>query len=177
MGAIVVFVVATGAEASLVRAAIMGALLLICQQAGRLFQVRNVLMGAALAMTFWEPRVLAFDLGFQLSFLAVIGIAYLKPRLEKLITIKFPWRDAILTTLAAEAFVLPMAFAAFGEVSPWGILATPLLAPLVPLTMAFGFLTGAVGFISYYASLPFALIANILLSYALAVVHLFAIAV
>ena len=81
--AITFFVLVTGAQASIVRAGIMGMLVLLATQLGRMSQIANTLILAAVVMILINPKVLVFDTGFQLSFLATIGLVYLSPKLEK----------------------------------------------------------------------------------------------
>ncbi|MEK7114931.1 MAG: ComEC/Rec2 family competence protein [Patescibacteria group bacterium] len=175
---IILFVMMTGAEASIIRAAIMGFIVILAEQSGRLFNVRNAIAAAALIMVLFNPKILVFDLGFQLSFLALIGIVYLKPILEgylpRFLQRKFLLKDEISTTISAEVVVLPVLFLKFGHTSPWGIISNPLIALFIPLTMGLGFLTGALGFISYYLSLPFGWLVNILLTYELEIINFFA---
>ena|SRR3989344_1624 len=70
---IVLFTIMTGASASVVRAAIMGLLLLFANGYGRLYDPKNSILLAAGVMIFLDPLALRFDVGFQLSFLAVLG--------------------------------------------------------------------------------------------------------
>ena len=79
---IVLFVLMTGASASAVRAAIMGILVLLAQKEGRVYSMTNALVLAASLMVWQNPRILRFDAGFQLSFLATVGLVYLAPRIE-----------------------------------------------------------------------------------------------
>src|SRR3989344_5818933 len=65
---IILFVMMTGAEASIIRAAIMGFIVILAEQSGRLLNIRNTIMAAALVMVLFNPKFLVFDLGFQLSF-------------------------------------------------------------------------------------------------------------
>ena len=170
---IILFVIMSGAEASIVRAAIMGMILVVAEQSGKLFSVRNALTAAALVMVIVNPKVLVWDLGFQLSFLAMIGLAYIQSFLNKKIKFKFWLKKEILQTISAETMVLPLIFLKMGQVTLAGIVTNPLIAYFLPLTMGLGFLTGAVGFLSYYLSLPIAGLVNILLTYELAVINLF----
>ncbi len=155
---IVGFVVMTGIEASVVRAAIMGILMLIAKERGRLFDVRNVIVCAGLVMVLLNPRILVFDAGFGLSFLALLGIVYLKPAIQKRWHMFgkpgfLSWRENLLTTSAAQCMVLPLLLGSFGSFSPLSILSNILVLECVPLTMALGFATGAIAFVSHYAAL------------------------
>jgi len=84
---LVLFILLTGAQTSAVRAGIMGGLVLLAMQAGRLSDVKNALLLAATVMLLINPKLLRFDIGFQLSFLATIGIVYLSPSIEKVLKI------------------------------------------------------------------------------------------
>ena len=64
---IIAFVLMTGAEASVVRAAIMGGIILLAKQIGRIHSMRNAIVFAALLMVLFNPKILRFDIGFQLS--------------------------------------------------------------------------------------------------------------
>lgn len=171
---VLLFVIMAGAEASLVRAALMGGLLLVAQGAGRLFYVRNAVTAAALVMTVVNPAALAFDVSFQLSFAALLGIVYLEPFINRWFTKKFWGKDQVVTTLAAETAVLPLLLFTFGNVTLWGLVVNPLIAYLIPLTMGLGFVAGALGFLWLPFSLPAAGAAYLLLNYELAVINFFA---
>ncbi len=82
-GLIVLFVIFTGASASVVRAGIMGLLVIGAEQLGRRSQIGYVLVFTATLMTLFNPYVLLWDAGFQLSFLATLGLVYISPLLEK----------------------------------------------------------------------------------------------
>ena len=81
--AIPVFVIMTGAEASVVRAGIMGMILLLAERQSRLYSFRNAVVLTALVMLVVNPRLLVFDIAFQLSFAALLGIVYLYPLVKK----------------------------------------------------------------------------------------------
>jgi len=105
--AIIGFVIMTGAEASVTRAAVMGMLILLASQVGRIYDVRNALMLAGLVMVLLNPKILTYDLGFQFSFLALMGIVYLKPAIQKFFNISedtgfLSLKDHFLNTTAAQ---------------------------------------------------------------------------
>lgn len=80
--AIFLFVLLTGASPSVVRAGIMGILVLIAQKEGRLYNMRNALALAGALMIFHNPKILRFDAAFQLSFLATVGLIYFSPHVD-----------------------------------------------------------------------------------------------
>ncbi len=79
---IVIFVLFTGASASVVRAGIMGIIVLLSKQMGRMSRISNVLLLTAVIMTLQNPLVLVWDAGFQLSFISTCGLVYLSPVLS-----------------------------------------------------------------------------------------------
>jgi competence protein ComEC len=161
---ILLFVVMTGASASAVRAAVMGILVLVAQQAGRLYSIRNALVFAGALMIYLNPKVLTFDLGFQLSFAATLGLVYISPILQEWFTLKeesdftLAWitkktfvkslkslKNILVATLAAQIAVLPLLVINFGRLSLIAPLANVLILLFIPTTMFFGFLAGLAG--------------------------------
>lgn len=153
--AIAVFVLITGASPSAVRAALMGGALLLAREFGRLGNPIRILICAASIMIFINPRILVFDVGFQLSFLAVLGLAYISPYLmEKMTRVPevLKLKESLITTVSAQVAVLPLIAYQFQQVSIVAPVTNMLVLPLVPFAMLFGFLTGALGFVSAYAA-------------------------
>ncbi len=147
---IVGFVVMTGASASIVRAAVMGILLILARKSGRLYSIRNALVFAGLVMIFMNPKILRFDLGFQLSFLAALGLVYISPLFEKYfrwLPKRFDIQGIASATLGAQLAVFPLILFSFGKLSLISPIANLLILPLVPLAMFWIFLGGFLSFI------------------------------
>lgn len=138
---ILFFVILTGAQASVVRAALMGSLVLLASQVGRISKITNALLFAAAAMLVFNPKILAFDVGFQLSFAATVGLVYLSPIFEKYL-VKLPSvfgvKESLATTMSAIVFTLPLILYTFGRVSFVAPLANILILSMIPLAMALG---------------------------------------
>lgn len=100
------FVVITGFAASAIRAGLMLTLYLTGRTLRRRTDGYNTLAASAFCMLAFDPFYL-FDIGFQLSYLAVLSILYLQPRLQGLIEVRNPLIAApwswITVTLAAQA--------------------------------------------------------------------------
>lgn len=145
------FVIMVGAEASIVRAAIMGMLVVVARHFGRLASSRNGIALAALVMLALEPTLLVQDIGFQLSFLATLGMIYLFPIFENL-TKRWPnifkFKEALLMAVSAEIFVTPLILYYFERLSVVAPLVNMLVVPPVPFIMLFGFLGGLAGLIA-----------------------------
>ncbi|MDP3762671.1 MAG: ComEC/Rec2 family competence protein, partial [bacterium] len=174
---IVLFAILTGASATVVRASIMGLLLLWAKESGRIYEAMAALFAAAFLMVLINPKLLVFDVSFQLSFMATLGLILLSPRLEKYF-LWFPnfWkmREHLLATISTQIFVLPLLLSIGGTFSWVTIPANLLILTAVPVTMFFGFLTGLAGFISYNLSQFLSWPAYMFLAYELWVVKFFA---
>ena len=72
----------TGLSASVLRATVMFTFLIIGQAGGRQSSIFNTLGVAAFSLLVWNPFLVA-DVGFQLSFLAVLSIVYVQPRIAR----------------------------------------------------------------------------------------------
>lgn len=147
---ILLFVIATGASASVVRAAIMAILVLLARRLGRASRAGNALVLAAFTMLVINPKILVFDLGFQLSFLATVGLVYLDPLITAYLKNwpeVFGLKQALTATLAAIIMTTPLVLYQFGRLSLIAPLANLAIVPLVPLTMLAGFVTGIVGMV------------------------------
>ncbi len=173
---IILFTILTGASASVIRAAIMGILILLAYQAGRFYNMTNSIVFAGAAMIALNPKVLRFDLGFQLSFLATLGLIYLAPLIQK-ITKNFPeffkFKESIITTVSAQIMVLPVLLYNFKTFSPVSVPANALILPFIPLTMLFGFLSGILGLAWSPLGNLVGLVAWLLAEYEILIVRLF----
>jgi len=175
---ILAFVLMTGAEASVVRAAIMGFIALLATQTSRVFSVRNAIVLAALFMILANPKVLRFDAGFQLSFAALGGIVYLSPAIKRFLKISdasdfLSLKESFFTTLSAQLAVLPLLVSVFGAISPVSLITNLLILSVVPLTMSLGFILAGLGFISNYLALVFGWFVNLFLSYEIFIIKFF----
>lgn len=166
------FVIISGASASVIRAAVMGSLLLVAFNIGRQYSITPALFFSALVMLIINPKILFWDIGFQLSFAATFGIVYFSPLLDKL-TSGWPnpiqIKSILLTTMAAIVSTLPFILFYFGRLSLVAPLVNILILPFVPLTMLLGFLT-----VLPIVGSGFAFLSNFLLLYILRITEIFA---
>ena len=152
---LILFAIMTGLQASCIRAAIMGGVVLLANYLGRLSKIKNVLVLTVVLMLLVNPKILAFDLGFQLSFLATLGLVYLNPILTRLLRIekikngflKIVLGDYLLTTLSAIILTQPIILYNYGKMSLIAPLANILVLPFVPIAMLLGFMTGILAMI------------------------------
>jgi len=171
---ILFFVIITGAMASVMRAAVMGILVLLAGYVGRVSRVTNALVFAAFLMLLVNPKILVFDVGFQLSFLATIGLIYLTPILERYF---HHWpefyglKNSLVTTLSAIILTTPLIFYQFGRLSLIAPLANVLILPIIPWAMSLGFVAGTLGIIWWRIGWCFGWLVWLLLSYIILVVE------
>ena len=174
---ITLFVLMAGAEASVVRAAIMGTIGLFAVQVERLFNPRNAIVIAAFIMALFNPRVLVFDIGFQLSFAALLGIVYLVPSLKNLLKIEtkgfFSWKENAVTTTAAQIMALPILLSSFGIFSFTSLVANILILEFIPITMGIGFVMAFLGLFSGFLAEISGVLVNILISYEFFIINIF----
>ena len=173
---IVLFTILTGASASVVRAAIMGILVLVAYREGRFYSMTNSIVFAGALMIALNPKVLRFDVGFQLSFLATLGLIYLGPIIKKRLE-RMPdfwnFKENLIATASAQLMVLPVILYNFGSFSFLSLPANVLILPAVPLTMLFGFIAGILGLIWFRLGQLVGLVAWFLAEYEILIVKLF----
>ncbi len=172
---ILFFVVMTGLQSSTIRASIMGFLFLLGQNFGRTGDsLRAIIFGAGLMLAF-NPFLL-FDAGFQLSFLAVLGINYLFPIfsgwLRKVPNI-FQLKSILAMSLSAQIFTLPILIYSFGRISLVAPLTNILVLPFLPFIIVLGFLSAFFGIFSHFLALIFIFPCWLLLSYLLKIAEVF----
>jgi competence protein ComEC len=141
-----------GASPSVMRAAIMGALGVLALHLGRQAHTLIAILLAATVMVAWNPKVLWYDPGFQLSFLSVLGLTYLSPFLTRIRWILPDFlglREAFQMTIAAQLTAVPLVLLLFGQLSLVAPLANVLIALLIPMSMLFGALATVLGFLSF----------------------------
>ncbi|MBU1083065.1 competence protein ComEC family protein [Patescibacteria group bacterium] len=146
---IIAFVLMTGASPSVVRAAVMAGVLMLSGVVGRSPNVTVALLFAATVMAWFNPKIIIYDIGFQLSFLSTVGILYLSPMLGSFLSKRFWWVNEYLgTTLSALIMAFPIIAYNFQQVSLIAPIANLLVLPLIPLTMSLGFLALVAGAIN-----------------------------
>jgi len=173
---IILFIIMSGASATAIRAGIMATIMLFGRMTGRIYDAGRALVITALLMITYDPRVV-LNISFQLSFLATFGVLFITPKVISwvyFLPIRFKIREITATTIAATMSVLPLLMYSTGVLSLVSLPANILILPLIPPTMLFSFLTGLLGYISPFLTLPFAYVSHLLLFYMLSVIHFFA---
>ncbi len=148
---IAAYTLLVGADAAVVRAALMGGVGLLGKQLGRRQDGVTSLLAVAVVMALLNPMVL-WDVGFQLSFAATAGlILYADPLAnwfvrqasriiseERAQQIAGPVGEYFLFTLAAQFATIPIMAYHFGRISIISFIANPFILPVQPAVMILG---------------------------------------
>ena len=152
------YVMLSGMQPPAVRAAIMASLFLVALHLGRQKSMATALAFAAAVMVGVQPSVL-WDVGFQLSFLAMAGLVFLWPPLQtlsrslvgkalgdgKLASLGNLIGDSFTVGLAAVLATWPLIAYTFGYVSLVSLPATLLALPVLPFIIVIAALSGVLG--------------------------------
>jgi competence protein ComEC len=174
---IAVYVPVTGAGPSIQRAGVMGAAGLIAALADRpRARWYAVLLAATITLAI-NPRADG-DVGWQLSFAAVIGIMLWARRLASLISgsrgresARAALAEAVAVTASATVATAPLMAEAFDQFSPAALPANVLAAPAVAPAMWLGMLTGIAGQLQLLPVEPINWLDSLCLAYIAEIAH------
>jgi competence protein ComEC len=182
---ITLYVLLVGADPAALRAGIMGGLFILAIYLGRRSTAYVSLCASALFMTLFNPLTL-WDIGFQLSFMATLGLILFTPTIERQFERLLARRlakdstrrvmsvlnDALIVTLAAQVTTLPVIVYYFGRVSLISLVTNFLILPAQPPIMTSGMATLVAGLAWEPLARGLALIPWLFLTYTTAVVRL-----
>jgi competence protein ComEC len=166
---LVFYVLLAGAPPSAVRSGLMGFLVLLAFHVGRLNRLDYSLVLAGAAMLLINPKLLVFDIGFQLSFAAVLGMIYFYPFFDRFFARFYQGRPRFLKyfcqmlalTLAAQILTSIILFWQFKQISLVAPLANLFAVWTAPFIMGLGlaavFLSAVFPFLSQLWFYPAAL--------------------
>ncbi|PIQ90563.1 MAG: hypothetical protein COV71_03875 [Candidatus Omnitrophica bacterium CG11_big_fil_rev_8_21_14_0_20_41_12] len=171
---LLIYCLITGASDPVMRATLMGVIFLSAYLFKRSPDIYNSLAISALFILTINPGQL-FDIGFQLSFISVLAIVYLYPKLEALIGLRVYknkiWKSigqGCLVSFSAWIGTLGIIVFNFGIIAPVTVLANILIVPLATLITLCGFTLVLSALISpvlaHLISMPTSLLINLLLN-------------
>jgi competence protein ComEC len=140
----------TGFSASVSRASIMAWLLTYGKLYQKLRHSVNILSVAAIILLLIQPTEL-FDVGFQLSFSAVLIILLIMPEAQHLIPLRYrySWKGGLITiiliSMLVQAGLFPILATYFGEFSLMGPIANALVVPLLGVVVPAGLFISVAG--------------------------------
>lgn len=171
------FAAITGFASASTRAAAMAMIAIVGKATGRTYLASRALGLVALLMVLWNPYILVFDPGFQLSILATMGIIFITPLLEEylgFVTARFGFRDIAAATLGTQVAVVPLLLYQNGQLSMFALPANLLTLIAVPLAMLLSVIAALAGLITGALAPIFGLPAYAFLSYIIYVAKVFA---
>ncbi|MEZ4827386.1 MAG: ComEC/Rec2 family competence protein [Bacteroidia bacterium] len=144
LGLLLGYMLLTGASPAVVRSVLMFGIVLIMKVLYLRYNLLNVVGTAALLQLFFEPEI-AFDVGFQLSYLAVIGIITGFPVWERIVGVENFWLKLVSSwigvTICATLGTLPLVIMHFGRFPTYFLLSNILVSTLAFLLVLVGFFT------------------------------------
>ena len=155
---IILYVLLVGADAAALRAGLMGGLFILAIYFGRRSTAYVSLCASALFMTVLNPLTL-WDIGFQLSFMATLGLILFTPTIEgqferllargltreRMRRVMGILNDALIVTLAAQVTTLPVIVYYFGRISLISLVTNFFILPAQPPIMTGGMATLVAG--------------------------------
>lgn len=151
MAGVIIYTLLVGADAAVSRAAVMGLVWIMAIWLGRPGIALNSLFFSAFILTLITPLIL-WDVGFQLSFVATLGLIVLVPPLERVTFGLLRQRlntdhlgltmtllsQLLIITLAAQIITAPLIVYHFGRLSLVSLLSNLLILPAQPPIMILG---------------------------------------
>jgi len=148
----------TGLSPSVIRAVIMFSLIQFGRSYNKTTNTLNIVFSSAFLMLFYEPDLIV-DVGFQLSYSAVIGIVLTMQYsgLQSLVKKKYlsiSW-NVLLVNFAAFFFTMPVISFHFGVVNFTSIWASVFVVPIITIALYLGVLLLILSFNNYFAEKVF----------------------
>jgi competence protein ComEC len=149
------FAAVVGGQPSVLRATIMGGIVLTARLIAREAGPWNSLAAAFLVLLAVDPSALA-DPGLQLSFGATAGILHLGPFLRRALEARAPrWVAAPLAvSVSAQLAVTPLTLVHWQQLSPIGVVSNLLVVPLAAVLTTLGFVATLTGMASEALARP-----------------------
>lgn len=134
----------TGFSPSVLRASVMFSFVAVGHHFSRTANIYNTLAASAFVLVIGNPMIIT-HIGFQLSYLAVISIVSLQPRLYAIVPVKHPVLEkawSIMTvSVAAQLATGPLALYYFNQFPNYFLLTNLVVIPLAGIIIYASFLT------------------------------------
>jgi competence protein ComEC len=147
-------VFATGASAPSLRGGIMVTFMLLARGTNRTYNSLRALGLTIFILLLWNPLLLAYDSGFQLSIIVTPALIVCSPIIEsRLLWIHHTFmRKVVAVSIVAQLSILPLLVWQNGQLEVWSIFSNILVMPLVPVSMLCTVVSGFAGiFLPLYA--------------------------
>ena len=162
-----------GAPASACRASIMGFLSFLSVYLGRSGNISNALFLVGFILLLINPLLIFADIGFQLSFLAVLGIIYIHPKIKGFLESQISERflslknvlDVVSVTISVQLISAPILISNFNQVSLIAPFSNLLVLWTVPIIISLSMMAIIIFFINPFLSQIIFLLIEIILKY------------
>ena len=145
----------TGLSPSVVRSTLMFSLVAIGSALDRKSQIYNTVFMSAFVMLLINPDFL-FDVGFQLSYAAVLSIVFFQKPFASLVPVKSKWlrwfRDLISVSIAAQLGTIPVTLYYFHQFPNYFLLTNIVAIPLSTLIIYMAIVLLVVSFVPYLSA-------------------------
>jgi len=147
----ILYCLMTGASPATVRAVTMGGVLIFGKILYRRYDLLTAASWAGVALLLYEP-LFVFNVGFQLSFVAVFGIGLLTAPVDRLLAkLRFPkwgqFRSGLAVNIAAVASTYPVFAFHFYEIPLYSIVGNIIIAPTTTIILVAGVVIGLLGLV------------------------------
>jgi len=146
----------TGFSPSVLRATTMFTAIAIAQASTRRTNIYNTLAFSAIALVIVNPRII-YEVGFQLSYLAVVGIVFLQPRIYGWINSKNwlidkAWQISSVS-IAAQIATFPLSLYYFHMFPSYFLISNLIVIPLTGVVLSLGLIYFTVCWIPLFQNL------------------------
>tara|TARA_B100000315_G_C14590399_1_gene595437 strand:- start:187 stop:2538 length:2352 start_codon:yes stop_codon:yes gene_type:complete len=146
---LIFYAVLTGGKPSVWRATLMASLYVLAPLVNRDVNLWNIIGVSALGLLIYKP-VYLFDLGFLLSFTAVMSIVFFMDLIQKIVPEKFQFKNIsnkpvkytwglFLVSLSAQIGTLPFIMFYFDRIPVISLIANVIIVPLIAFIVGSGF--------------------------------------
>ena len=155
---IILYAMICGNDSSVFRAAVMWILTLVALFRGREISIRRSMMYAFMTILIFNPFSLWYDIGFILSFGAIVWIVLFQKFSQNLVEkrkekkkwnkkeksdffdCKF-WKEYLVPTIWASLWTAPILIFFMNWVNLVGILLNVIIVPIIPIVTIYGFIS------------------------------------
>jgi ComEC/Rec2-related protein len=170
-----ILILISGAESSALRAGIVVTSTVVAQLLYRPQAMTRLLLITFLVLVLFSPGRVLYDLGFQLSFLATVGVVYISPLFIRLLSFLTPIplvQEVVCSTLGALVATLPLLVYVSGGLTPYAFLANVVVVPLVSVGTVLAAGTALVGtVVPVSVALVVGVPSTVLMQYILYIAH------
>lgn len=169
---LIIYMLIVGSGPSVVRATIMAIIILIGTMFERKTNIYNSISVAAIIILIFDTNNL-FDVGFQLSFIAVLSIVYLYPRFKLIIEkishnrIVVSILKVVAVSIAAQLGTIPFTAYYFNRIPIASFIANIFVVPISGLNIFLGTIEILISFVSYEIANLYAIANNVLIYFLL----------